>query len=68
MKDPRDEAWPKTANPQNLPAYEPPQVLSYHEDKILEMLGPAQACSFYGSVMDCNPLLPFSPGLPVLRP
>ena len=28
-----------------LPKYEPPVVVTYHEDDILEELGPAQACS-----------------------
>jgi len=59
MKEPRNEVSPETrlsTLPATLPAYEPPQVLSYHEEEILEMLGPAQACSFGGSVLECNPL------------
>ena len=28
-----------------LPKYEPPVVVTYREDDILEELGPAQACS-----------------------
>lgn len=29
----------------NAPDYEPPEVVTYHEDQILEELGPAQACT-----------------------
>ena len=36
-----------------LPDYEPPQVITYRGDEILEELGPAQACSFNHSVIFC---------------
>jgi hypothetical protein len=42
------------------PIYEPPQVLSYREEEIAAMLGPAQACSFGHSVIECGS----SPGAP----
>jgi hypothetical protein len=29
----------------NVPEYEAPCVVTYHEDDILERLGPAQACT-----------------------
>ena len=29
----------------DLPDYEAPKVVTYHEDDILEELGPAQACT-----------------------
>ena len=48
-----------------LPPYEPPQVLTYHDDDLLAELGPAQACSFGGSVVGCpvlrEPWLPPGP-------
>ena len=36
-----------------LPPYEPPQVVTYHDDDLLAELGPAQACSFGSSVVGC---------------
>ncbi len=36
-----------------LPPYEPPRVITYRGDQILEELGPAQACSFNHSVVLC---------------
>ncbi len=39
--------------PETLPAYEPPRVVTYRGDQILEELGPAQACSFNHSVILC---------------
>jgi hypothetical protein len=36
-----------------LPPYEPPQVVTYHDDDLLAELGPAQACSYGGSVVGC---------------
>ena len=35
----------KEKKTKKLPKYEPPVVVTYHEDDILEELGPAQACS-----------------------
>jgi hypothetical protein len=35
------------------PPYEPPQVVTYHDDDLLAELGPAQACSYVGSVVGC---------------
>lgn len=35
----------KEKKTRKLPKYEPPIVVTYHEDDILEELGPAQACS-----------------------
>ena len=35
-----------------LPKYEPPQVVTYTGDEILEELGPAETCSYHGS---CSP-------------
>jgi len=40
--------------PDDRPEYQPPQVLTYHGDEILESLGPAQACSFNHSVVVCG--------------
>ena len=39
-----------------LPPYEPPQVVTYRDDDLLAELGPAQACSFGGSVTGCATL------------
>ncbi len=36
------------------PDYEPPAVVTYRGEEILEMLGPAQACSFSHSVVLCT--------------
>jgi hypothetical protein len=38
----------------DLPPYEPPRVLTYRGDELLQMLGPAQACSFGQSVVVCG--------------
>ncbi len=38
-----------------LPEYEPPRVVSYRGDELLEALGPMQACSFSGAVLVCGP-------------
>jgi len=36
------------------PPYEPPAVITYHREELLEELGPAHACSFSASiVMSC---------------
>ena len=40
-----------------LPPYEPPQVVTYRDDDLMAELGPAQACSFGGSVAGCGGLL-----------
>jgi hypothetical protein len=32
-------------NDRRVPEYEAPEVVTYHEDDILERLGPAQACT-----------------------
>ena len=48
-----------------LPPYEPPQVVTYHDDDLLAELGPAQACSFGHSVVayEMPPLEPWrAPG------
>ena len=37
-----------------LPAYEPPRVVTYRDDELLAELWPAQACSFGGSVIGCE--------------
>lgn len=29
----------------SLPAYEPPKIVTYSSDDLLELIGPAQACS-----------------------
>ena len=39
-----------------LPPYKPPQVVTYRDDDLLAELGPAQACSFGGSVVGCDAL------------
>ena len=39
----------------DLPPYEPPRVLTYRGDELMQMLGPAQACSFGHSVVVCGP-------------
>jgi hypothetical protein len=36
------------------PPYEPPRVLTFRGDEVLQLLGPAQACSFSGDVI-CKP-------------
>ena len=36
------------------PEYEPPRVLTYRGEEILEWLGPAKACSFSASVTFCT--------------
>ena len=36
------------------PPYEPPRVLTFRGDEILQLLGPAQACSF-GHSVSCAP-------------
>lgn len=36
-----------------LPAYEPPEVVTHRGDELVAELGPAQACSFSGSVVEC---------------
>jgi len=33
----------------NFTKYEPPRVITYSADDLLEEVGPAQACSFGGS-------------------
>ncbi len=38
---------------EELLEYKPPRVVTYHADDLLEELGPAQACSFSGSVIAC---------------
>ncbi|MBU0512438.1 MAG: hypothetical protein KKD28_10640 [Chloroflexi bacterium] len=38
----------------DLPEYKPPQVLTFRGDEILDLLGPAQACSFNHSVVLCG--------------
>jgi len=35
----------KEKEAKSLPRYEAPKVVTYHEDDILEELGPAQACT-----------------------
>lgn len=35
----------KEKKTKKLPKYEPPVVVTYHEEDILEELGPARACS-----------------------
>ncbi len=42
-----------TAVRKSEPPYEPPRVITYRGDQILEELGPAQACSFNHSVVLC---------------
>ncbi len=37
----------------DLLPYEPPRVVTYRGDELLQMLGPAQACSFGHSVVMC---------------
>jgi len=44
-----------------LPPYEPPQVVTYHDDDLLAELGPAQACSFGHSVIGCEGPPPWEP-------
>lgn len=39
---------------QEFPEYEPPSVVTYRGDELLDMLGPAQACSFNHSVVLCG--------------
>lgn len=45
---------PSAAECPALPAYEPPLVLTYRGEEILQELGPAQACSFLHSVVLCG--------------
>jgi hypothetical protein len=33
------------AGQKNLPKYEPPRIITYTEEEILDQIGPAQACS-----------------------
>jgi len=40
--------------PPAQPKYEPPRVITYRGNEILEELGPAQACSFLHSVVMCG--------------
>lgn len=35
----------KVKEKKEFPRYEPPKVVTYHEDDILQELGPAQACT-----------------------
>lgn len=42
-----------------LPPYEPPQVVTYHDDDLLAELGPAQACTYAASVVACPPPEPW---------
>jgi len=54
--------------------YEPPRIITYSSDDILEELGPAQACSPFGAPMgpssdSADPFTPpdapgYAPGLP----
>ncbi len=40
--------------PQKKPKFEPPKLITYSGDDILEELGPAHACSpFSGAVVSC---------------
>ena len=41
------------SSPQPIPAYEPPEVITYRDEDLLAELGPALACSFSGSVISC---------------
>lgn len=38
----------------HIPEYEPPNVLSYSQEDLMQELGPARACSFSGSVVGCT--------------
>ena len=44
-----------------LPPYEPPRVVTYRDEDLLAELGPAQACSFGSSVLECA-APPWEPG------
>ncbi len=45
---------PPEEAPSTQPEYEPPRVITYRGEEILEELGPAQACSFLHSVVLCG--------------
>jgi hypothetical protein len=36
------------------PEYEPPTVLSYSQEELIQELGPVHACSFNGAVVGCT--------------
>ena len=42
-----------------LPPYEPPKVVTYRDDDLLAELGPALACSFGHSVIQCEEASPW---------
>ena len=50
----------ETAAPE-LPPYEAPRVVTYRGDDVLQLLPPAQACSFGHSVVACATPTPFIP-------
>lgn len=41
------------SEPETLPKYEPPRVITYRGEELLEALGPMQACTFNGAVLVC---------------
>ena len=48
----KDTTQPVEAS-DSLPVYEPPQVVTHRGDELIDELGPAQACTFSGSVTLC---------------
>jgi len=52
VETPRSQSNPPD---ENLEEYEAPKVLTYRGEEILQLLGPAQACTFHGSVIACAP-------------
>lgn len=55
-REPRNEtAEAPSPEPAKKPRLEPPRVITYSGDDILEELGPAHACNpFSGSVVSCD--------------
>ncbi len=46
-----DKRQPDQANPGSKPAYSPPEIVTYTHDEIVEIIGPAMACT----PSDCLP-------------
>jgi hypothetical protein len=44
----------QAAEPESPPEYQPPTVITYRGDELLEALGPMQACTFSGAVLVCG--------------
>ena len=44
-KEPKITKKEKVSKGGHIPEYEPPKIITYTSDEILEEIGPAQACS-----------------------